>query len=72
MPSRPMPNWRIAGSWPLALVLMTDRERFTERARQAAAGGGRGLRAVHQLCDLVEVRTGPGGTTTRPHMRLTA
>lgn len=32
--------------------------------------GGLGLWVVHQLCDLVEVRTGPHGTTSRVHMRL--
>ena len=31
---------------------------------------GRGLWIVHQLCDLVETRTGTQGTTTRLHMRL--
>jgi anti-sigma regulatory factor (Ser/Thr protein kinase) len=31
---------------------------------------GHGLWVVHQLCDLVETRTGPGGTTTRLHMDL--
>jgi anti-sigma regulatory factor (Ser/Thr protein kinase) len=32
--------------------------------------GGRGLWMVHQLCDLVQVRTSPRGTTVRLHMRL--
>jgi anti-sigma regulatory factor (Ser/Thr protein kinase) len=31
---------------------------------------GHGLWVVHQLCDLVETRSGPDGTTTRVHMRL--
>lgn len=31
---------------------------------------GHGLWVVHQVCDLVEVRTGPGGTTVRVHMYL--
>lgn len=31
---------------------------------------GRGLWVVNQLCDLVEVRSGPDGTTIRVHMRL--
>jgi anti-sigma regulatory factor (Ser/Thr protein kinase) len=31
---------------------------------------GHGLWVVNQLCDLVETRTGPGGTTTRLHMAL--
>jgi anti-sigma regulatory factor (Ser/Thr protein kinase) len=43
------------------------------RRRPAAeAGHGHGLWAVHQLCDLVELRTGHGGTTVRLHMRLSA
>lgn len=36
----------------------------------AASGGGRGLWVVNQLCDLVEIRTRPGGTTLRLHIRL--
>jgi anti-sigma regulatory factor (Ser/Thr protein kinase) len=41
------------------------------RCRPAAdAGGGHGLWVVHQLCDLVELRSGPGGTAIRLHMRL--
>lgn len=40
------------------------------RPGPAAAGGGRGLWLVHQLCDLVQVRTGPAGTTIRVHMHL--
>jgi len=32
--------------------------------------GGRGLWLVHQLCDLVQVRTGPRGTVVRLRMRL--
>lgn len=34
--------------------------------------GGRGLWLVHQLCDLVQVRTGAQGTTIRVHMHLPA
>jgi anti-sigma regulatory factor (Ser/Thr protein kinase) len=41
------------------------------RLRPAADGhGGYGLWVVNQVCDLVETRTGPGGTTTRCHMSL--
>lgn len=40
------------------------------RPEPAADNGGRGLWIVHQLCDLVQVRTGPDGTTVRVHMRL--
>lgn len=32
--------------------------------------GGQGLWLVHQLCDLVDIRTGPGGTSIRLHIRL--
>lgn len=32
--------------------------------------GGHGLWLVHQVCDLVETRTGPAGTTIRLHMSL--
>jgi anti-sigma regulatory factor (Ser/Thr protein kinase) len=35
-------------------------------------GGCRGLWVVHQLCDLVEIRTGPAGTTIRVHLQLSA
>ena len=34
-----------------------------------APTGGRGLWIVHQVCDRVEIRTGPAGTTVRVHMR---
>jgi anti-sigma regulatory factor (Ser/Thr protein kinase) len=40
------------------------------RPDPAAGGRGRGLWLVHQLCDLVQVRTGPAGTTIRVHMPL--
>jgi anti-sigma regulatory factor (Ser/Thr protein kinase) len=40
------------------------------RPEPAAEQGGRGLWLVHQLCDLVQVRTGPAGTTVRVHMRV--
>jgi anti-sigma regulatory factor (Ser/Thr protein kinase) len=36
----------------------------------AALGSGRGLWLVQQLCDLVQIRSGPGGTAIRLHMRL--
>lgn len=40
--------------------------------RQPAQGhqGGQGLWLVNQVCDLVELRTGQGGTVVRLHMRL--
>jgi anti-sigma regulatory factor (Ser/Thr protein kinase) len=37
----------------------------------AAAGGGRGLWVVQQVCDLVEIRTSPAGTAIRLHMHRT-
>jgi anti-sigma regulatory factor (Ser/Thr protein kinase) len=40
------------------------------RPEPVADNGGRGLSIVHQLCDLVQVRTGPHGTTIRVHMHL--
>ena len=41
------------------------------RRRPAAdAGGGHGLWLVHQVCDLVELRSAPGETVIRLHMRL--
>ncbi|MBV9380302.1 MAG: sensor histidine kinase [Streptosporangiaceae bacterium] len=39
------------------------------RRRPPDAPSGHGLWLVNQLCDLVETRTGPAGTTTRIHMR---
>ncbi len=38
--------------------------------RRPADEPGHGLWVVHQVCDLVEVRTGEAGTTIRLHMRL--
>jgi anti-sigma regulatory factor (Ser/Thr protein kinase) len=40
------------------------------RRPAAGAGHGHGLWLVHQLCDLVELRSGPGETVIRLHMRL--
>jgi len=34
------------------------------------AMGGHGLWLVHQVCDLVEIRSGSAGTTIRLHMNL--
>lgn len=41
------------------------------RADPSAPGGSRGLWVVQQVCDLVETRVGPAGTSIRLHMRLT-
>lgn len=38
----------------------------------ADAESGHGLSLVHQVCDLVELRSGPDGTAIRLHMRLDA
>jgi anti-sigma regulatory factor (Ser/Thr protein kinase) len=35
-----------------------------------AAGGGRGLWVVQQVCDLVQIRTSPAGTAIRLHVHL--
>jgi anti-sigma regulatory factor (Ser/Thr protein kinase) len=40
------------------------------RRLTADAGGGHGLWLVHQVCDLVELRSGPGGTVIRMHVCL--
>jgi anti-sigma regulatory factor (Ser/Thr protein kinase) len=40
------------------------------RTRRASDACGHGLWVVNQLCDLAEMRTGPGGTTFRLHMRI--
>jgi anti-sigma regulatory factor (Ser/Thr protein kinase) len=40
------------------------------RRPAAGAGNGHGLWLVHQVCDLVELRSEPGTTVIRLHMRL--
>jgi len=40
------------------------------RPGPAKESGGRGLWVVHQVCDLVQIRSGPDGTIIRVHMRL--
>jgi anti-sigma regulatory factor (Ser/Thr protein kinase) len=39
------------------------------RHRPAGDANGQGLWVVNQVCDLVELRSGPAGTTVRMHMR---
>ena len=51
---------------------ITDPLAGRPRPDPGGPGGGRGLWVVHQLCDLVEIRTGPAGTTTRVHLQLRA
>ncbi len=61
------------GLWrePDAVVVeFTDAGRLEDplvgrRPPEGARGCGMGLYLVHQLCDLVQVRTGPAGTTVR-------
>jgi anti-sigma regulatory factor (Ser/Thr protein kinase) len=40
------------------------------RVPDATLPGGRGLWLINQLCDLVELRSAPGGTTLRLHMAV--
>jgi anti-sigma regulatory factor (Ser/Thr protein kinase) len=40
------------------------------RHRPDSASSGQGLWVVNQVCDLVELRSGPDGTTVRMHIRL--
>jgi anti-sigma regulatory factor (Ser/Thr protein kinase) len=40
------------------------------RVKRSPDGRGHGLFLVNQVCDLVEMRTGPGGTTVLMHMSL--
>ena len=59
--------WRDPGA---VVVEFTDSGRLTDplvgrRRPHAQAEGGMGVYLVHQLCDLVQVRSGPGGTTVR-------
>jgi anti-sigma regulatory factor (Ser/Thr protein kinase) len=45
-------------------------EPLAGRVKRPPDGRGHGLFLVNQVCDLVELRTGPGGTTVRLHMSL--
>ena len=40
------------------------------RPEPTGLAGSQGLWLVHQLCDLVDIRSGPGGTSIRIHIRL--
>jgi hypothetical protein len=40
------------------------------RKRPPPDAPGQGLWVVNHVCDLVEMRSGPAGTTTRLHIRL--
>jgi anti-sigma regulatory factor (Ser/Thr protein kinase) len=55
---------------------ITDTGRIADplagRIRRPPDGSGHGLWLVHQVCDLVQLRTGPDGTQVRLHMRVAA
>src|SRR5581483_5509659 len=42
------------------------------RTPDPADGGGRGLRLINQVCDLVEVRSGAEGASVRMHVGVAA
>jgi anti-sigma regulatory factor (Ser/Thr protein kinase) len=48
----------------------TIKDPLAGRRRSDTAASGQGLWVVNQVCDLVEVRSGPAGTTVRMHLRL--
>jgi anti-sigma regulatory factor (Ser/Thr protein kinase) len=65
--------------WPTeeeVLCQIQDRGWITDplagRIRRPPDERGHGLWVVNQVCDLAEMRTGPGGTTIRLHMTLRA
>lgn len=49
---------------------ITDPRAGMVRPDPAADGGRRGLWVVRQLCDRVEISTGPAGVTVRAHLRF--
>ena len=63
--------WQAPGE---LLCEITDRgwiaDPLAGRQRPPDDGHGHGLWLVHQVCDLVELRTGPAGSIIRLHMRL--
>jgi anti-sigma regulatory factor (Ser/Thr protein kinase) len=64
--------WRAGGE---VICQVTDTGRIASplagrRRPSAIAFGQGGLWVVHQVCDLVEVRTGEAGTTIRMHVRV--
>ena len=48
---------------------ITDPLAGSVRPAPDAPDGGRGLWVVHQVCDRVEIHSGPAGTTIRAHLR---
>jgi anti-sigma regulatory factor (Ser/Thr protein kinase) len=71
-------TWRTSGAAGAAAEIICqveDSGQITDplamhRAPSDGLPGGKGLWVVNQLCDLVQARTGPAGTTTRLHMSL--
>lgn len=63
--------WHTGGE---ILCQITDQGWITDplagRIRRPPDERGHGLWVVNQVCDLVELRTGPAGTTIRMHMRI--
>jgi anti-sigma regulatory factor (Ser/Thr protein kinase) len=48
---------------------IADPQAGMRRPDPAADGGRRGLWVIRQLCDRVEISSGPSGTTVRGHLR---
>ncbi|MFB8773234.1 anti-sigma factor RsbA family regulatory protein [Streptomyces broussonetiae] len=65
--------WRTADA---VVVEVSDRGRFVDplvgrrRPDPLSSNGGRGVWMMHQLCDLVEIRTQPSGLVVRLHLAL--
>jgi anti-sigma regulatory factor (Ser/Thr protein kinase) len=65
--------WRTADT---AIAEVRDRGRLTDalvgrrRPDPLSPAGGRGVGMMHQLCDLVEMRTPPSGLIVRLHLAL--
>jgi len=61
--------WRAPGE---VVCQVTDQGQISDPLvgrRRPPDASGLGIWVVHQVCDLVELRTGPGGTVIRVHMR---
>lgn len=68
-------TWRTTGAAGKIICQVEDSGQITDplamhRAPWEERLGGKGLWVVNQICDLVQARTGPAGTTTRLHMSL--
>jgi anti-sigma regulatory factor (Ser/Thr protein kinase) len=63
--------WRAAGEIVCQIADSgTITDRLVGRRRPAPDASGQGLWVVNQVCDLVELRSGPAGTIVRMHMYL--